>query len=59
MTINPPKGSGRIGAIKKRDQVYNPQNDRWTKRDHNTGRFLDQKHDDKPFKGVTKINKPS
>lgn len=57
MATNPPKGPGRVGAVKNRDQVYNPHNDRWTKRD-DQGRFMDQKHNDKPFKGVTKINKP-
>ncbi len=54
MATNPPKGSGRIGAVKDRDQVYNPHNDRWTKRDGN-GKFMDQKVDGKPFKGVHKI----
>lgn len=43
----------RKGAVKDRDQVYNPKNDRWTKRDDN-GKFMDQKDDGKPFKGVTK-----
>lgn len=55
MATNPPKGDGhRIGAVRDRSQVYNPQNDRWTKRDADTGRFMDQKADDKPFKGVRK-----
>ncbi len=31
MATNPPKGAGRVGAVKERDQVYNPKNDRWTK----------------------------
>lgn len=53
MAKNPPKGPGRIGAIKNRDQVYNPHNDRWIKRD-NSGKFIDQKSDDKAFKGVRK-----
>lgn len=58
MATNPPTGDGhRKGAIKDRTQVYNPQNDSWTKRDKETGRFMDQKADDKPFKGVTKEKK--
>lgn len=55
MAKNPPIGDGhRHGAVKQRSQVHNPKNDRWTKRDTNTGRFMDQKADDKPFKGVRK-----
>ncbi|MFN9432188.1 MAG: hypothetical protein ACK6DX_18835 [Acidobacteriota bacterium] len=55
MATNPPKGDGhRNGAVRDRSQVYNPQNDRWTKRGAEPGRFMDQKADDKPFKGVTK-----
>jgi hypothetical protein len=55
MAKNPPTGDGRrIGAVKDRSQTYNPQNDRWTKRDKETGRFMDQKSDGTPFKGVTK-----
>jgi hypothetical protein len=55
MATNPPTGDGhRNGAVRQRSQVYNPQNDRWTKRDTTTGRFMDQKVDGKPFKGVRK-----
>lgn len=55
MAKNPPAGDGhRNGAVKNRSQVHNPQSDRWIKRDTDTGRFIDQKSDDKPFKGVTK-----
>lgn len=55
MAKNPPTGDGhRIGAVKQRSQTYNPQNDRWVKRDTTTGRFLDQKVDGTPFKGVRK-----
>jgi hypothetical protein len=53
MATNPPKGAGRVGAVRDRDQVYNPRNDRWTKRD-NSGKFMDQKSDNDPFKGVRK-----
>jgi hypothetical protein len=54
MATNPPKGPGRKGAVTHREQVYNPKNDRWTKVNTETHRFMDQKSDDKPFKGVTK-----
>jgi len=54
MATNPPKGSGRVGAVRERKQVLNPKNDRWTKIDTNTNRFIDQKADNKPFKGVRK-----
>jgi hypothetical protein len=55
MATNPPVGDGRRnGAVRKRSQVYNPSNDRWVKRDTETGRFMDQKSDSKPFKGVRK-----
>ena len=53
MATNPPNGPGRVGAIKDRDQVYNSHNDRWIKRD-DKGKFIDQKDDNKPFKGVRK-----
>jgi len=55
MATNKPAGDGhRNGAVRERSQTYNPQNDRWVKRDANTGRFMDQKSDGKPFKGVRK-----
>ncbi len=55
MAINPPTGDGRrIGAVRRRSQVFNPKMDRWTKRDRDTGKFMDQKSDGKPFKGVRK-----
>lgn len=51
---NGEKGNGRIGAIKDRTQLEAP-NGNWTKRDTETGRFLDQKtSSEKPFKGVRK-----
>ncbi len=53
MATNPPTGDGRRqGAVRQRSQVHNPKTDRWTKRDTKTGRFMDQKADSKPFKGV-------
>ena len=55
MAKNPPKGDGhRVGAIRQRSQVYNPRNQRWIKRDTDSGQFIDQKADNKPFKGVRK-----
>lgn len=56
MATNPPKGPGRKGAVRKRSQTYNPTTDRWTKRDAETGKFMDQKKDKRPFKGVRKEN---
>ena len=54
MAKNPPIGDGRReGAVRDRSQVYNPKTNDWTKRDSDTGRFMDRKtSDDKPFKGV-------
>jgi len=55
MATNPPRGDGhRNGAVRERSQVYNPKNQHWVKRDSNTGRFIDQKSDNNPFKGVRK-----
>ena len=53
MAKNTGTGS-RKGAVKKRSQVENPENEHFTKRDTETGEFMDQKADDKPFKGVRK-----
>jgi hypothetical protein len=52
MATNPPKGSGRRGAVRRRSQTLNPRTGRWVKRDSGSGRFIDQKSDAKPFKGV-------
>lgn len=55
MATNPPKGDGhRIGAVRERSQTYNPTTGHWVKRDTETGRFIDQKADSDPFKGVRK-----
>lgn len=57
MATNPPKGDNhRNGSVRDRSQAYNPLNDRWVKRNADTGRFIDQKADHKPFKGVRKEN---
>lgn len=53
MAKNPPTGDHhRVGAVRDRSQVHNPRTDRWVKRDADNGRFMDQKSDPKPFKGV-------
>lgn len=53
MATNPPKGDGhRHGAVRDRSQAYKPKNERWVKRDSETGRFIDQKANQAPFKGV-------
>lgn len=55
MATNPPTGDGhRKGAVKDRSQTYNPKSERWVKRDSDSGKFIDQKADPKPFKGVRK-----
>ena len=43
-----------VTAVRDRSQVQNPINHNWTKRDSDTGRFMDQKQDGTPFKGVLK-----
>lgn len=55
MATNPPNDNSRKGAVKKRSQVQNPKTGLWTKRDADTGKFMDVKtSSDKPFKGVRK-----
>jgi hypothetical protein len=55
MATNPPKGDGhRNGPVTNRSQTWNPQSERWVKRDGDTGRFMDMKSNPKPFKGVRK-----
>jgi hypothetical protein len=55
MAKNGKSGDGhRNGAVKERSQTYNPKTEHWIKRDKETGQFMDQKADKKPFKGVTK-----
>ncbi len=55
MAKNPPYGDGhRHGAVKDRSQTHNPHNDRYVKMDTDSGRFIDQKSDYRPFKGVRK-----
>jgi hypothetical protein len=55
MATNPPSGDGhRNGAVRDREQFQAP-NGNWVKRDTGNGRFMDQKIDGKPFKGVRKV----
>jgi hypothetical protein len=57
MAKNGKSGDGhRNGQVTGRSQTYNPKNDTYVKRDTTTGRFMDQKADNKPFKGVRKEN---
>lgn len=52
MAKNPPTGDGhRIGAVRDRSQFRTPSGN-WAKRDAETGRIMDVKGDNKPFKGV-------
>lgn len=45
----------RIGAVKNRSQVENPQNGHYVKRDAENGQFMEVKStSEEPFKGVTK-----
>jgi hypothetical protein len=53
MAKNTGNGS-RVGSVKNRTQVLNPRTDKYVERDATTGRFTNQKADDKPFKGVAK-----
>lgn len=52
---NDPVGdNARRGAVKNRSQVQNPITQNWTKRNGDDGRFMDQKQNGEPFKGVRK-----
>ena len=52
MAKNGGRGGGRVGAVKGRSQTRNPKTGLWTKRDTQTGRFLDVKRSGGDFKGV-------
>lgn len=51
---NPVGDNARVGPVRDRSQTFNPKTETWTKRDTDTGRFMDQKADGEPFKGVRK-----
>ena len=44
----------RIGSVDGRSQVRNPKTGQWVKRNDDTGRFMSQKADGEPYKGVAK-----
>jgi hypothetical protein len=55
MATNKPTGDrARKGAVKKRSQRQTKMmgKKKWTKRSKSSGRFMNQKEDDKKFKGV-------
>lgn len=55
MAVNKPYGdNARIGAVRERSQILNPKTGLYTKRDGNTGRFMDVKTTGGKFKGVRK-----
>jgi hypothetical protein len=55
MANNPPRADGhRQSAVWDRSQAYNPKTERWVKVDSGTGKFMDQKANRDPFRGVRK-----
>ena len=44
----------RVGSVDNRSQVFNPKTENWVKRDDKDGRFMGQKTDGEPYKGVAK-----
>jgi hypothetical protein len=44
----------RRGSVDRRTQVFNPRTETWTKRDADSGRFMQGKEDGTPFKGVAR-----
>ncbi|EFQ50535.1 hypothetical protein [Lactobacillus iners] len=52
MAKNGPKGGGRKGAVCSRSQVKNPKTNLYTKRNTQTGKFMDVKTTGGKFKGV-------
>lgn len=53
MAKNTGKGY-REGEVRDRSQVFNPVTKKWTKRDSDSGEFMDVKDDGEPYKGVRK-----
>ncbi len=55
MAVNKPNGdNARKGAVRERSQVQNPVTKLWTKRDTETGRWIDVNQNGEPHKGVRK-----
>jgi hypothetical protein len=50
-------GDRRQGAVKDRVQVKNPATGRYVKMDTRTGRIIDSKKSDGPYKGVRDVTK--
>lgn len=44
----------RRGSVNDRSQVLNPRTGNYVKRDETSGRFMRQKKDGTPFKGVAR-----
>jgi len=58
MARNGSKGKGRLGQIGKRVQVLNPLINKYIEINTLTHKFINQKYDSSPFKGVRKhLNK--
>jgi hypothetical protein len=60
MAVNKPVGdNSRKGAVRRRSQLETKVmgEAHWTKRNKETGRFMDQKADDNKFKGVRREKK--
>ena len=55
MAKNERPSKGRVGEIKDRVQVFNPQNKRWIEINTKDNRIINVKHDLKPFKDVRKL----
>jgi hypothetical protein len=47
----------RKGEVRRRSQLPNPLTDGFTKRDTDTGQFIEGKEGPRPFKGVRKERK--
>ena len=55
MATNKPSGDNhRNGAVKGRSQVQNPKTGNYTKRNAESGEFMDNKSGGEKFKGVRK-----
>jgi hypothetical protein len=51
---NGARGGGRVGAVRGRSQTQSSKTGLWTKRDTQTGRFVQTKKNGGSFKGVRK-----
>ncbi|MFA5916977.1 MAG: hypothetical protein WC850_01935 [Candidatus Gracilibacteria bacterium] len=54
MATNGAKDGYRKGAVRNREQVFNPKTEQWVKINTETHLFMNVKEDGTPFKGVTK-----